>query len=83
MTEIKCWNYCYRMYPAFETLIEPHRLTACLKCVAAICCPLVNSVDAYPLGRLHVIQLLNLCLPGIDPNDMSKCLVSTEIRFLY
>jgi proteasome activator subunit 4 len=71
-----------RTFPAFETLIEPHRLNSCLQCVAAVCCSLVNSIDTYPAGRTHVIYLLNLCLPGIDSNDIDKCLVSFHIRCL-
>ena len=31
----------------------------------------------YTEGRLHVIPLMNLSLPGIDPNDIKKSLVCT------
>jgi len=33
----------------------------------------------YPDGRLHVIPLLNLSLPGIDPNDIKKSLVGLAV----
>lgn len=65
-----------RMYPAMETLIEPHRLIACMICVVSIVRPMLTSPKYYPEGPSHVLPLLKLSLPGIDPNDFKKTLVS-------
>jgi len=37
---------------------------------------MLASTHWYPEGRLHVVPLMNLSLPGIDPNDIKKSLVS-------
>lgn len=68
-----------RTYPALETLTEPHRLIACLHCTVAVGRTMLGSPERYPEGRMHVLPLLNFSLPGIDPNDIKKCLVSTEM----
>ncbi|GAB1609586.1 proteasome activator complex subunit 4-like [Argonauta hians] len=68
-----------RMYPSMETLTEPHRLIACLTGVVGLCRPMLQDTNWYPEGRLHVLPLLNLCLPGIDPNDIKKCLVTFQM----
>lgn len=64
-----------RMYPAMENLTEPHRLIACMICIVAVARPMLQSPKFYPEGKSHVLPLLNLALPGIDPNDFKKCLV--------
>lgn len=68
-----------KMYPAMENLIEPHRLTACMNCVVAVSRPMLSARKWYPEGRSHVLPLLNLALPGIDPNDFKKCLVTFQM----
>ncbi|KAK0043720.1 proteasome activator complex subunit 4, partial [Biomphalaria pfeifferi] len=60
-----------KMYQAMETLTEPHRV---FTFIIAITWPLVSSVESYPEGQLHVLPLLKLSLPGIDPNDNRKTL---------
>ena len=62
-----------------ETLTEPHRLIACLSCTVMVARTMLSSHKWYPEGRTHVIPLLYLSLPGIDPNDIKKCLVSTYV----
>ena len=72
--------FCFfRTYPALETLTEPHRLIACLHCVVAVARQMISSHKWYPEGRSHVIPLLNLSLPGIDPNDIKKSLVTFQL----
>ena len=71
-----------------ETLIEPHRLIACMNCIVSVSRSMLNAGKWYPEGRLHILPLLNLSLPGIDPNDFKKCLVTYNFsilisRFLY
>ncbi|XP_059159046.1 proteasome activator complex subunit 4B-like [Physella acuta] len=68
-----------KMYPAMETLIEPHRLIACMICIVSVVRPMLTSNKYYPEGPSHVIPLLNLSLPGIDPNDFRKTLVTLQM----
>ncbi|CAJ0595301.1 unnamed protein product [Cylicocyclus nassatus] len=49
------------IYPALETLTEPHRL-----------------LQALQMGR-HSVNLMNSLLPGLDQNDMGKCLTTFQI----
>jgi len=62
------------------TLTEPHQLTATLNCVTSVARALVRPDASYPAGRSHVLPLLQLVLPGIDPNDFRKALVSTILK---
>ena len=59
-----------------ETLIEPHRLIACMSCVVSVARSMLKAGKWFPEGPSHVLPLLNLALPGIDPNDFKKSLVS-------
>lgn len=68
-----------KMYPAMETLIEPHRLIACMICIVSVVRPMLASTKHYPEGQSHVLPLLNLALPGIDPNDFRKTLVTLQM----
>lgn len=68
-----------KMYPAMENLIEPHRLIACMTCIVAVARPMLHNRKWYPEGRLHLLPLLNLSLPGIDPNDFKKCLITFQM----
>jgi len=67
-----------KMYPAMETLIEPHRLIACMVCIVSVARPML-STDRYPEGPSHILPLLNLSLPGIDANDFKKTLVTLQM----
>ena len=69
---------CQRLYVALGTLTEPHQLTATLNCVTSVARALVRPDASYPAGRSHVLPLLQLVLPGVDPNDFRKALVSTK-----
>ncbi|KAF0025593.1 hypothetical protein F2P81_022474 [Scophthalmus maximus] len=61
-----------------ETLTEPHTLTATLSCMIGMARCLVSPNNRYPEGRAHVLPLLMGCLPGVDPNDFSKCMVALQ-----
>ncbi|CAH3144364.1 unnamed protein product [Porites evermanni] len=63
-----------KLYVALGTLTEPHQLTATLNCVTSVARALVRPDASYPAGRSHVLPLLQLVLPGIDPNDFRKAL---------
>jgi len=68
-----------RTYPALQTLTEPHRLSACLQCVVAVSRCMLSNPHWYPEGRSHVIPLLTFSLPGIDPNDIKKSLMTFHL----
>ena len=66
-------------------MTEPHRLTSVLQCIVRVARPLVSGgrkrsdeAGTYPEGPTHVIPLLLSSLPGVDPNDIPKCMVSYE-----
>lgn len=75
----KFFKFCFqnsRTYPALETLTEPHQLTATLSCVIGVARSLVSGGKWFPQGPTHMLPLLMRALPGVDPNDFSKCMVS-------
>ncbi|KAK5608897.1 Proteasome activator complex subunit 4B [Crenichthys baileyi] len=67
-----------KTYAAMETLTEPHTLTATLSCMIGMACSLVSPDNRYPEGRTHVLPLLMGSLPGVDPNDFSKCMITFQ-----
>ncbi|ETE72009.1 Proteasome activator complex subunit 4, partial [Ophiophagus hannah] len=68
-----------KTYPALETLTEPHQLTATLSCVIGVARSLVSGGKSFPEGPTHMLPLLMRALPGVDPNDFSKCMVEREL----
>uniref|UniRef100_A0A914WJL6 Proteasome activator Blm10 mid region domain-containing protein n=1 Tax=Plectus sambesii TaxID=2011161 RepID=A0A914WJL6_9BILA len=82
------------VYPALETLTEPHRLLQSMNCLVAVCVSLVRDADNDPNHqrralqyaedqsgrpcRSHVISLLNAVLPGLDANDIGKSMVTFQ-----
>ncbi|KAK8724601.1 hypothetical protein OTU49_011168 [Cherax quadricarinatus] len=70
-----------QLYSSLETTTEPHRLTASLECVVCVARALVRGGKHYPEGQRHAIPLLLQTLPGIDPNDIKKCMVT--FQFIY
>ncbi|KAM4716279.1 proteasome activator complex subunit 4B-like [Anableps anableps] len=67
-----------KTYAAMETLTEPHTLTATLSCMIGMARSLVSPDNRYPEGRAHVLPLLMGSLPGVDPNDFSKCMITFQ-----
>lgn len=67
-----------RMYMAFETLTEPHQLSAMLHSLAFVSRVMLNR-EKFPDGASHALPLLKLVLPGIDPNDFFKSVVGRYI----
>lgn len=63
-----------RLYGSYETLTEPHRLLATINCMASVVPAMVRPCKYFPEGPTHVVPLLLNSLPGIDSNDMRKCL---------
>ncbi|KAG8177101.1 hypothetical protein JTE90_015245 [Oedothorax gibbosus] len=67
-----------RLYSSLETLTEPHRLIAAMHCIVPLSRPLVERNKYFPEGQTHVIPLLMSSLPGIDPNDIKKSMVTFQ-----
>ncbi|XP_031434367.1 proteasome activator complex subunit 4A isoform X3 [Clupea harengus] len=68
-----------KTYPAMETLIEPHQLTATLSCMICVARSLVSVGGRFPEGPTHMLPLLMRALPGVDPNDFSKCMITFQL----
>uniref|UniRef100_A0A8C9XFL1 Proteasome activator subunit 4 n=1 Tax=Sander lucioperca TaxID=283035 RepID=A0A8C9XFL1_SANLU len=67
-----------KTYPALETLTEPHQLTATLSCMIGVARSLVSGGQRFPEGPTHMLPLLMRALPGVDPNDFSKCMITFQ-----
>lgn len=63
-----------RLYGSYETLTEPHRLLASINCMSSVVPAMVRPCKYFPQGPSHVVPLLFNSLPGIDSNDMRKCI---------
>lgn len=46
-----------------------------MRCIVAAARPMLSSQKYFPEGPTHAIPLLQLALPGIDPNDLGKTMV--------
>ena len=60
-----------KIYPALQTVTETHQTVAALSVLLNIVRPLLWR-ENYEHGGKHLSSILQLCLPGIDPNDASK-----------
>ncbi|EPQ60969.1 hypothetical protein GLOTRDRAFT_135553 [Gloeophyllum trabeum ATCC 11539] len=65
-----------RAIPSLESLVETQRTMAVIKALGAVA-PAVVCRDVYYPGAKHLINILELLLPGIDLNDPSKTLCTT------
>ncbi|XP_048486309.1 proteasome activator complex subunit 4 isoform X4 [Plutella xylostella] len=73
-----------RLRTSLESLTEPHRVTAAMSAVAAVARPMLRGPAAdYPEGPTHVVPLLMGALPGLDPNDIKKTLVSLHFILIF
>lgn len=70
---------CCRLYPSLESLTEPHRLTQSMNSMVGVILPLVRETST----RHHVITLMNSILPGLDPNDAGKSMVTLQALSLF
>ena len=61
---------------ALETLVEPHQVTETLSCMTSVSRVLVTGGDHFPTAPTLVMPLLYQVLPGIDPNDFRKSMMS-------
>ncbi|KAF7319927.1 Membrane protein [Mycena kentingensis (nom. inval.)] len=66
-----------RAVPALENVVETQRMLAVIKALGAIAPAIVSRKVYYP-GAKHLIPILQLLIPGIDLNDPSKTLHTTQ-----
>ncbi|XP_052744002.1 proteasome activator complex subunit 4A isoform X2 [Bicyclus anynana] len=73
-----------RLRTSLTSLTEPHRVTAAMTAVAAVARPMIRGADAgYPEGPTHVVPFLLAVLPGLDPNDIKKTLVTLHFILIF
>lgn len=71
-----------RISYALTTLTETHQTISALEVLGSVILPMLNKQDEFPEGLMDYLpELLNLTLPGIDPNDSSKTF--STMRFVY
>lgn len=67
-----------RIYPALQTLTETHQTSAAISALTAISRTLLDKKQ-FPSGAEHIFNILELTLPGIDPNDSVKTQVTFQL----
>ncbi|XP_047537196.1 proteasome activator complex subunit 4-like [Vanessa atalanta] len=73
-----------KLKTSLTSLTEPHRVTAAMSAVAAVARPMLRGADAdYPEGPTHVVPFLMAVLPGLDPNDIKKTLVTLHFILIF
>ncbi|XP_063387134.1 proteasome activator complex subunit 4B-like isoform X1 [Cydia fagiglandana] len=73
-----------RLRTSLTSLTEPHRVTAAMSAVAAVARPMLQGAHGdYPEGPTHVVPLLLAVLPGLDPNDIKKTLVTLHFILIF
>ncbi|XP_053613915.1 proteasome activator complex subunit 4B-like isoform X2 [Plodia interpunctella] len=73
-----------KLRTSLTSLTEPHRVTAVMSAVASVARPMLRGRDAdYPEGQTHVVPLLMAVLPGLDPNDTKKTLVTLHFILIF
>ncbi|PWN28316.1 hypothetical protein BDZ90DRAFT_250757 [Jaminaea rosea] len=60
-----------RAYPGLQELEMTHRTTAIIASLSTLAIPLVSRQN-FAAGGKHLVPLLQLCLPAIDPTDFAK-----------
>lgn len=65
-----------RAIPSLEALVETQRTLAVIKALGAVALGIVSR-DVYYGGAKHLVQVLELLLPGIDANDPLKTVCTT------
>lgn len=71
-----------KVYPALDTLIEPHRLLQSLTALLSVIPAAVRDATSLNLRR-HVVPLMNGLMPGMDFNDVSKSLLSLQALSMF
>ena len=72
-------NIIEKIYGSVNSLVEPHRYTSLLSCLSLVSRQLPLYNPDYPeQTQMHVIPLLSAVLPGLDPNDSNKCILTAK-----
>ncbi|KAI8048198.1 hypothetical protein BDF22DRAFT_703922 [Syncephalis plumigaleata] len=61
-----------RAIPALESLTEVHRTISVIRCLSTTASTFFHPAH-YTKGMKYLGTLFNLILPGLDPNDETKC----------
>ncbi|XP_060805036.1 proteasome activator complex subunit 4B isoform X2 [Amyelois transitella] len=73
-----------KLRTSLTSLTEPHRVTAVMSAVASVARPMLRGRDSdYPEGQTHVVPFLMAVLPGLDPNDTKKTLVTLHFILIF
>ena len=72
-----------KLQQGIETLTEPHKFTAAVKCLSSVSRSLVCPGNLFPLGPSHIVPLFTSVLPGIDCNDIKKTLLVFQLLSIY
>merc|ERR1719341_636472 len=72
-----------KLQQGIDTLTEPHKFTAAVKCLSSVSRSLVCPGSLFPLGPSHIVPLFTSVLPGIDCNDIKKTLLVFQLLSIY
>ncbi|XP_059053279.1 proteasome activator complex subunit 4-like [Achroia grisella] len=73
-----------KLRTSLTSLTEPHRVTAAMSAVASVARPMLRGRETgYPEGQTHVVPFLMAVLPGLDPNDIKKTLVTLHFILIF
>lgn len=73
-----------RLFTAFDTLTEPHKLTASMASICSMARSIVHPHGGFcKEAPTQVIPLLMATLPAIDPNDVQKAMVAFQLISIY
>ena len=68
-----------KLNESIESLTEPHRYTSILSCLVSVARELATfNLNHKIQTQLHIIPLLSAVLPGLDPNDSNKSILTLQ-----
>ncbi|XP_065180850.1 proteasome activator complex subunit 4B-like [Sycon ciliatum] len=76
-----------KSYAALTTLTEPHQILNVMPCLSVVARALLmagksvgtGNIARYPEGPSHLLRVVHCLLPGIDPNDFSKTVLTSTV----
>ncbi|XP_018011103.1 proteasome activator complex subunit 4A isoform X2 [Hyalella azteca] len=78
-TSLVMTKFLELMYPALSSSSEPQRLQSVLQTGVLTALSIVTGGSDFPAGPTHILPLLHLLLPGIDPNDITKTMATFQL----
>ena len=64
-----------KLYESLESVTEPFRYTSILSCLTLV----AREMARLETTRLDIIPLISAVLPGLDPNDSNKCILTLQL----